>query len=299
MKLNKNKFPKPKTKTPGVVFRILPKNFLRSKFKKQNQIHKIKVLARNRGREYWKKRNPPKPARLAPPTVIIYSGEKVSLATAKLNKLKKYFTGEPCVNGHIDQRYTVSNLCIQCAKEHAVRNKSKIAEYYRNKRRAAGCIEKLPNIERQKAIEEGKTRYWSDKPCPKGHVGWRLVKGYKCVECKNIARRKGKPPKSILTPEQKKERRRLQYKAKSANRRKNAGRRLKWSELKKILIIQKYKCANCFVDIKNKSHADHIIPVAKGGKSIASNIQMLCPQCNIKKSDKDPIDFAQENGRLL
>lgn len=31
---------------------------------------------------------------------------------------------------------------------------------------------------------------------------------------------------------------------------------------------------------------DHIIPVAKGGKSIPSNLQVLCSKCNGSKSDK-------------
>ncbi len=33
-------------------------------------------------------------------------------------------------------------------------------------------------------------------------------------------------------------------------------------------------------------HIDHIIPVAKGGKSIPSNLQVLCSKCNGSKSSK-------------
>ena len=31
---------------------------------------------------------------------------------------------------------------------------------------------------------------------------------------------------------------------------------------------------------------DHIIPWAKGGKTVPENCQMLCTDCNLKKSDK-------------
>lgn len=31
---------------------------------------------------------------------------------------------------------------------------------------------------------------------------------------------------------------------------------------------------------------DHIIPIAKGGKSVPSNLQVLCSKCNLKKSKK-------------
>ena len=43
-------------------------------------------------------------------------------------------------------------------------------------------------------------------------------------------------------------------------------------------------CVRC--GSKNKLHFDHIIPVAKGGGNVESNIQILCQPCNLKKSDK-------------
>ena len=33
-------------------------------------------------------------------------------------------------------------------------------------------------------------------------------------------------------------------------------------------------------------HVDHIIPIAKGGKTVPSNLQVLCSKCNGKKSQK-------------
>jgi hypothetical protein len=43
-------------------------------------------------------------------------------------------------------------------------------------------------------------------------------------------------------------------------------------------------CVRC--GSKQELHFDHIIPVAKGGGSIAANIQILCQTCNLKKSDR-------------
>lgn len=37
----------------------------------------------------------------------------------------------------------------------------------------------------------------------------------------------------------------------------------------------------------------------KGGIHGDENLQLLCPACNLKKSNKDPIVWANQNGRLL
>lgn len=70
-------------------------------------------------------------------------------------------------------------------------------------------------------------------------------------------------------------------------------------QIKAMLEKQKKKCINCKKSIAKKYHVDHIMPIAKGGSNDISNIQLLCPTCNHKKNAKDPIKWAQENGRLL
>jgi superfamily II DNA or RNA helicase len=46
------------------------------------------------------------------------------------------------------------------------------------------------------------------------------------------------------------------------------------------------KCAMCGDALKKGWHADHIIPFSKGGETILSNGQALCPECNLSKSNK-------------
>ena len=41
------------------------------------------------------------------------------------------------------------------------------------------------------------------------------------------------------------------------------------------------------------------MPLARGGKHEASNLQLLCPPCNMSKNAKHPIDFMQQRGFLL
>lgn len=62
---------------------------------------------------------------------------------------------------------------------------------------------------------------------------------------------------------------------------------------------QRGRCACCSTNLKGRFHRDHIMPVALGGSSDITNIQLLCPTCNSRKGAKHPIEHAQELGRLL
>ena len=56
------------------------------------------------------------------------------------------------------------------------------------------------------------------------------------------------------------------------------------------------KCEMCGKQLHSISdfHFDHIVPYAKGGKSIKDNCQILCVNCNLSKSDKQLKEFALE-----
>ncbi len=84
--------------------------------------------------------------------------------------------------------------------------------------------------------------------------------------------------------------------------RRRAGRkldRLPYGTLPKLREAQGNRCAICRTPIAKASHLDHILPLARGGKHEPGNIQLLCPPCNLHKSDRDPIVHMQSLGRLL
>jgi len=57
-----------------------------------------------------------------------------------------------------------------------------------------------------------------------------------------------------------------------------------------VLKRDNFKCVFCgkspATNIGTKLHIDHVIPFSKGGKSVLENLQTLCEECNLGKSDK-------------
>lgn len=55
-----------------------------------------------------------------------------------------------------------------------------------------------------------------------------------------------------------------------------------------ILQRDGFRCVLCGRTAQDgvKLHVDHIVPIAKGGKTISSNLRTLCEACNLGKSDK-------------
>lgn len=69
----------------------------------------------------------------------------------------------------------------------------------------------------------------------------------------------------------------------------NSQRKLMTKELRRqIMIRDHYTCQICgkYMPDEVGLQIDHIIPVSKGGKTVPSNLQVLCDKCNRRKSAK-------------
>lgn len=230
---------------------------------------------------------------------------------AKLKNERFYFTGKPCIRGHLSKRNTKSGLCLECSKissslfrksnkeyynnfnkEYYQKNKEKIKkdvmsyyfesreyflvkkkEYYRNNKEKYTILGK-------KNREENKERY-------------KLYNKKYNEENKEAIKAQQKQWR-IDNPEKQRQKNR-NIKAK----RKGAIGKFSHEDVSALLYKQKYKCGFCFINISKKFHVDHILPIKLGGSNWPENLQILCPSCNLRKNAKHPIDWAQENGRLL
>lgn len=63
-----------------------------------------------------------------------------------------------------------------------------------------------------------------------------------------------------------------------------------------ILNRDNFTCVICGASARlgARLHVDHIVPIAKGGKSTPDNLRTLCERCNIGKSDKiEVVNFSE------
>lgn len=116
-----------------------------------------------------------------------------------------------------------------------------------------------------------------------------------CKKCKEKQKKK-----------MEKERNPEKYKARMNAHKRNREARIRWNggrhtanDILFLLVMQKYKCATCKINIKNNYNVDHVIPLALGGSNDKDNLQLLCPACNRAKSAKHPVAFMQELGFLI
>ena len=193
----------------------------------------------------------------------------VTRAEAKAAGLKRYFTGVPCKNGHVAERQTANGLCWVCRSLRAARE---------------WAAHEVKPKQRPEVMARYRERH-------RAEVRLRLTAWVK----NNAARRSEIARKYRLAhPEQSRARCRARRAALAGAEGHHTAR-----EIMALLKKQGCCCAWCGASIKAGYHADHVVPLSKGGGNSIRNIVLACPSCNRRKCARDPIDWAQSLGRLL
>lgn len=100
------------------------------------------------------------------------------------------------------------------------------------------------------------------------------------------------------------ERGKIVHRASSHNRRsrkRNATGTHSAEDLRQQYERQKGKCYYCHLNLgkgKNAYHADHVVPLSRGGSNSIDNIVITCSTCNLKKHSRMPSEWP-DGGRLL
>lgn len=226
---------------------------------------------------------------------------------AKALGLKRYFTGKPCLNGHLVERYAMNGGCAECRRlateKCAPTRKEKKAEY--DKVRAEKYRVRRANLDaaRYKSRKKEYAARWAAyyttnrRDLNRKNRIWREANQH-WLEAWREANR------DIL-----RERSRIHYRAnKEDYRARGRARRamIKGAEgshthmdVIRLKSLQRNKCACCKKSLSSGYHVDHVQPISKGGSNGPSNLQILCPNCNLRKGAKDPIEWRRQQGMLI
>ncbi len=206
----------------------------------------------------------------------------ISLKQARELGLARYFTGKPCPHGHLSERWVIGNHCIDCSRDTSVRYRKNHPD------RAVAQTRAYKKAHPEWKKETDRKYYHSNKA---KHRVWQKRYDDKHPEVGRESARRYR----AAHPEKM---RAIAHTRRS--REVGAEGKCSAADLRRIKKEQGNKCAYCGVSFRNsKAHVDHIIPLSRGGTNYPRNIQILCNRCNLRKSYKDPIVFAQELGRLL
>jgi 5-methylcytosine-specific restriction endonuclease McrA len=210
---------------------------------------------------------------------IISRNEALSLG------LTFYFTGKPCPYGHIAKRQISSYSCYECAKKNG-------KKHYENNK--------------QDYINRSKKFYKEDPERIKLRIrAWARNNPEKVAASDARKRERNREKLRAYIKEwrlKNPERHRLLSRSKSATRRARkllASGRYTRKDILDLQVKQRGRCACCKKKLGKDFHVDHVEPLARGGSNDKTNLQLLCPTCNLKKAARDPIQYMQSLGFLL
>lgn len=256
---------------------------------------------------------------------VAYAGPIVNRSQAKVSPARFYFTGKPCKNGHINQRFVKDGCCIDCRRSYKTDPEKLRASAAKPERRAKKSAYGRAMREHIKAVTDPeilRAKWREDyKKNPQAGVArslkWQAsnqdamvqyrIRTADVAKARSARWKKENAEKArasvrkyqLANPENGKNWKKAnpeKVKAIKQNRRareRNAEGRHTADELKALFEKQNGHCVYCSVSLADGYDADHIKPLSKGGSNWISNIQLLCESCNSRKWAIDPVEFAR------
>lgn len=177
--------------------------------------------------------------------------EPIDLSEARATGLTRYFTGQPCPNGHICERMVTNRDCVDCMRE---RSRKAYGDTQRAKSRE--LMHRLYLADPEKYRARSRANYAADPEKWKANV-------------RDYERRN--PLKVRAWHRLKKH--------------KGVSGRFGAEDLIAKFDAQSRRCL-CGADLLINWTIDHIVPISRGGTHWPDNIQLLCSFCNNSKHSR-------------
>lgn len=207
--------------------------------------------------------------------------------------MSRYF-GRPCTHGHGTIRATSGCHCVECKRL----GEEKRSEKYRPRRIALERVRYAANPGKFIA----KTKRYYDKNADQVRARRREYhyESYVDEEVRKKAVLRTKKWVSSNPVRAKRNAKVAKHKRRAAEY--EVGGSFSAEDIARIYKAQHGKCAYfscCGTKLGESYHADHIVPLSRGGANDRSNLQLTCAPCNLAKAARDPIVHAQSLGMLL
>lgn len=214
-----------------------------------------------------------------------------------------YFTGKPCIRGHVSPRYADNSDCVECRKERSKEFSEKNPE--RRKAISRKSANKIRNADPESARERSRTLYAAN------------IEHYREYTKRQQKKRREEKPDVVRAYDRERDKSMHQQhpekvRAKSKirlsnwrrnnpekNRIKNAkdlhtrrARKLSSegtfnaADIISLFEKQDGTCVYCEAPLPAGYHIDHKTPLSRGGSNWPVNLQLLCPTCNMSKNAK-------------
>jgi 5-methylcytosine-specific restriction endonuclease McrA len=208
----------------------------------------------------------------------------ISREEARAQGLKRFFTGDPCRNGHVAERLVSNGFCRECYS----------ATWQRYRERHPAKVAANSAKQNKRLVEEGYFKSYyrqnDEKRKEQASEWYDANREHALSKCREWVDSNRDRVREIGRRGRRHRRARLAQ----------VGGTHTQADLDRIYLRQGGKCAACKCSLHNANpEVDHIIPISRGGHNGPANLQYLCRPCNRAKSAKDPLEFAQERGLLL
>jgi 5-methylcytosine-specific restriction endonuclease McrA len=206
----------------------------------------------------------------------------------------RYFTGIPCVNGHLAERKVVGHGCVECHRLNHTRRKERVGtEMWREKHREASarhvakqCAEMGEEAwlakERARCIDYNRRNAEARRASARASMAKLYQQDPKRFSARAHAREKQLLIDNPVALRLSQAARRAAYNVRKAG---TASERGLTAIVRRVWDKTDGKCAACAAT--GKLELDHVVAVINGGTNDESNLQFLCKTCNCSKGKRD------------